>query len=405
MLVESSQHHYVYPTAPVLLGHHHHPRDEDVEEVVSDVNDTNEDQGETKSPRGNFTVSTAPSITTVPSKSHTDTITCCSCCLYTMICLILLLLLLGTGLFFPTVWKFTIGASVSGFSLDSRKLQCTYQMARLAMRTSGFTKNMETLYAANATTELLQTGRYYGAADVYEYMNYGNATANPLFSSIENRATSLHIQGYPPDDDKDTCEFLLFTAIGAGLAPEFGGNPGVIAVGTNFMRITTTHTTYPEILRTQAYLPPAVVEYSLSTVTHEPTSGTTPPMYDFICTEVLAQACRQQDDNFTAPDYSSCVDRLHQLPVTEGPLAAIDGNSLGCRVVHAIFARTNPEQHCAHVALDPTPDAKGNIKCQQTEGRSVDELAFSEADWAFYEREMVKLGIDPAVGVLMEDLS
>jgi hypothetical protein len=66
----------------------------------------------------------------------------------------------------------------------------------------------------------------------------------------------------------------------------------------------------------------------------------------FVC-DVMVDSCSNPVDN--------CVEKLAALPIAEGPNLHFDGNSQGCRFVHASFAKHN-EKHCVHIAFEPTAD-------------------------------------------------
>ena len=73
-----------------------------------------------------------------------------------------------------------------------------------------------------------------------------------------------------------------------------------------------------------------------------------------------------------------CLKRLSNLPLKEGEDNWIDGNSRGCRYLHAVFARTN-QFHCAHVSFIPAEDSKGDIKCQ-TSANMLPEEFFTQTE-------------------------
>lgn len=141
----------------------------------------------------------------------------------------------------------------------------------------------------------------------------------------------------------------------------------------------------PEILSVKKYFPPEGALLLVEKV------AATDRIYDFICNDVLSETC----DNPT----TKCMERLKHLPAAEPITGSVDGNSFGCRALHAAFALTNSD-HCAHVALDPMEDTFGKIKCQQSKGEHPRDL-FTDVEWEFYVEEMVKFGIDPEIGILI----
>jgi hypothetical protein len=111
----------------------------------------------------------------------------------------------------------------------------------------------------------------------------------------------------------------------------------------------------------------------------------------FVCEEVIKGSC---SDFLDATD--DCEASLQALPLTEGPDHHIDGNTQGCRALHAVFAKTNPEAHCAHLSFSPLKDPNGNLVCQNSAFLPPSEL-FTESDFASYEQFALTVGIDPEV--------
>jgi len=64
----------------------------------------------------------------------------------------------------------------------------------------------------------------------------------------------------------------------------------------------------------------------------------------------------------------------------------IDGNTSGCRTLHAAFAEKNPF-HCPHISFMPVADPAGGIKCQDetTANRVSPEDVFGTANLLFFE--------------------
>ena len=102
---------------------------------------------------------------------------------------------------------------------------------------------------------------------------------------------------------------------------------------------------------------------------------------------------------------TNCTERLQDLPfLTMSPVDetvfSFQQNSQACRALHAAFALTNPEKHCAHIAFQPLADPDGKIKCQNNSGplyRHSD--LFTDEDIASFEAFMVHQGFDPESGI------
>lgn len=64
----------------------------------------------------------------------------------------------------------------------------------------------------------------------------------------------------------------------------------------------------------------------------------------------------------------TCQEKWDALPINEEG-ALIDGNSKGCRIVHAAMAALN-KKHCPHLSFLPVEDVDGKVKCQESGMRS-----------------------------------
>lgn len=100
-------------------------------------------------------------------------------------------------------------------------------------------------------------------------------------------------------------------------------------------------------------------------------------------------------------DVAGCQGELAVLPTfSEG--VYFDGNSMGCRALHAVLAETNPSKHCAHISFEPMEDPLGRIKCQESELTDPMDL-FDEDDMSFYKKFCEDRGVDPLVGYALLD--
>jgi len=112
---------------------------------------------------------------------------------------------------------------------------------------------------------------------------------------------------------------------------------------------------------------------------------------DFIC-ETMSNVCGFDDVDISG----DCQKQLKKLPsVTNG--THVDGDSHGCRALHASFAVSNPDIHCPHIAFIPYEDPNGLIKCSESLGVKPTDL-FDAADLDMFETFCEDNGIDPAQG-------
>jgi hypothetical protein len=115
---------------------------------------------------------------------------------------------------------------------------------------------------------------------------------------------------------------------------------------------------------------------------------------NWIC-EVYENACASILD--PVPD---CAAAVAALPVYETESVYLDGNTQGCRSIHAVFAETNPINHCAHISFTPLEDPSGRIKCQTSKGTPISNL-FTEEELDRFARYTKRKGIDPDVGYVL----
>ena len=96
---------------------------------------------------------------------------------------------------------------------------------------------------------------------------------------------------------------------------------------------------------------------------------------EFVCDVLLGSVCMDElgDQAEQGLTKRGCLKHLSNLPLAEDENRYVNGNSQGCRYLHAVFALTNPF-HCAHVSLIPAKDPKGNYICHWSADLSPDEL-------------------------------
>jgi hypothetical protein len=91
-----------------------------------------------------------------------------------------------------------------------------------------------------------------------------------------------------------------------------------------------------------------------------------------------------------------CSLLMQTLPVAttnKADLSVVDGNSTGCRNLHASLAALNPELHCPHLSITPVLDNHGKVKCSQSADLSQEGF-FADSDLALFEFVASRNGID-----------
>jgi hypothetical protein len=96
-----------------------------------------------------------------------------------------------------------------------------------------------------------------------------------------------------------------------------------------------------------------------------------------------------------------CMRRYSALPSFDaGSLSYVDGNSKGCRVLHSVFARTNP-LHCPHVSFEAEEDTNGIFKCNESKQTILTDL-FSEQQLGLFAYAGTLLGLPNSIDIKFE---
>jgi len=138
------------------------------------------------------------------------------------------------------------------------------------------------------------------------------------------------------------------------------------------------------------YFPEPVVNYIVG-------SGDSDLIAKDVCQEMQDQ-CPEvyQANNFGS--FDNCTSIMAMKPsatVNERGLATIDGDSLGCRNIHASMARQDPSGHCPHLSVVPMPDANNFFKCQKEgEFNLLPSDFFDESDLTMFEFMATSVGMD-----------
>lgn len=89
---------------------------------------------------------------------------------------------------------------------------------------------------------------------------------------------------------------------------------------------------------------------------------------------------------------SECIAAARTLPMSEEGVY-VDGDSLGCRVLHAELAVYSNATHCPHLSLRPQQDLRGRLKCQGRSRRVPAGAGFDRADFDRYHAFIHRGGV------------
>lgn len=210
-----------------------------------------------------------------------------------------------------------------------------------------------------------------------EYVRFTHSTS-PYFDKWSEDSVQQYILGY--NEETHQCEYLYMVKTNVVLSQEYATR----ADRTDILQMGKLLMGYDDTYFNTAYIYYAVpwLEYYFGDVLGGSNTA------DFICDKVLGS---EQCIDAVGPT-ENCHERLSALPIAEGENLYVDGNSRGCRALHAAFAVTNPK-HCAHVALDRTVDSEGRVRCQNTTLTGIEQF-FSDSDLDLWNRFAEINGLD-----------
>lgn len=263
------------------------------------------------------------------------------------------------------------------------RLQCFLRMALFRFKIDNFDR-FGKYFRDDSEMTLAQTGKYQGANAIEEYVKFLFSEFSPYFETEEILEDQLQFMGY--DDDSGECIYLVQYY-------SFTQPDGVHTssnTGFNVANMIKLHFNYRE-----RYIPRIYVYYTESFVDLLFGSFLNSNMTrEYVC-DIIEGPC----SSYVVGTPADCEGALEALPVTESSstLQVVDSNSQGCRALHAVFAATNPTQHCPHISLTPTPDPDGSIKCDTSQNIQVSDL-FAENELERFRVFSEKYGLDPDIG-------
>ncbi|GAX26791.1 hypothetical protein FisN_9Lh056 [Fistulifera solaris] len=201
----------------------------------------------------------------------------------------------------------------------------------------------------DSAMSLWQTGRYVGAEAIREYVDFVTPK-NPLWSS--NEQLDVIVKFVQFDRDSNQCQFLALYHYNYEIDESLG------TIATNY----TVANMVKLFFNTRAY----------------------------ICDVYEGSTCASQLDPPT-----DCAAQLSALDQA-GTNGRVDGNSVGCRILHAVLAEFR-SVHCPHISFEPLADFQNQIKCQ-TEGSLTVLDLFTAEDLEAYDEYAIARGLDPNMG-------
>jgi hypothetical protein len=266
-----------------------------------------------------------------------------------------------------------------------RRAECVLKFQALQFDFQRFDRYNEFFHNDSSIT-LAQAGVYVGVDAMSEYVGFTSGerspyvAAGPLNTTLAMRIAQVTGQ---------VCDFTVSAVSGYILDPATTGRSDQFKV----LYMARIFFDWKEgyVKKVNVFFSTGFLEYFMGGVLASCNTKR------FVCDQVLGTKCAgiipppPPPPAAAGKDY--CLARLKALPATEGPSVYFDGNSTGCRALHAAFAVENPVHHCAHVSLDRVADPQGQFKCGKSAHRKIGGL-FTPADLKFHQTFAETNGLD-----------
>lgn len=286
-------------------------------------------------------------------------------------------------------------ASLYDLFFRRRRLPCAIKFL-IMQYTSNDPLRYSDKYRSDSVMILSESGQYVGPEDITEYLGFVYEDTSPFVQEGPvHQEQRLRIIGY--DATTGQCELHRYAVSAYALNPELTGHATKASIALLNSLFLDDRDMY--LTRVNIYYPKSFLHWYFGE------QFNTEPVKDFVCSEVLAGSCAGRiggvEGDAFGDDLATCHARLDALPAATGD-AYVDGDSLGCRVLHAAFARSNPDGHCAHVSLDTTdPDRNGQVKCSRSAGVEPSDLFDEETleEFDVWVRVRTKMAVFCSVGI------
>lgn len=105
-------------------------------------------------------------------------------------------------------------------------------------------------------------------------------------------------------------------------------------------------------------------------------------------------------------DMETCVKMFNELPDLSYPNNAnagfLDGNSKGCRAIHAFLASSN-DIHCPHITFEAEEDINGQVKCNESAGILKSNVFTEEEIGKILFAAQTFFGFDESAGIVRSE--
>lgn len=249
------------------------------------------------------------------------------------------------------------------------------------------------LYNNESVLTLLQAGQYNGTDDILDYLQFSSPTKNEFamlwnFCELENTQT-LEINQV----DDTSCDVTVTAVATAEVNSKFLKKDLDAYFSYDFVfgrRLRFRHDILDTaIVGENIFLPPDLIDdVYMNELNSVAMSTETCLLQESICPEYFKY------NNYS--DILDCVEKFETLPIvseSDAGLRTVDGNSTGCRNLHASMTVLNPDIHCAHLSFYPMADPKGKVKCSNSSNFALDNY-FSDNDVLLFKQAALASGIE-----------
>ena len=261
-----------------------------------------------------------------------------------------------------------------------RRLQCANKIRTLLANSGPL---LEGGYRDDSVMILPEAGSYVGESSILEYVKFADENFSPYVKQGPlNLGQQQKVIGY---DGNGQCEYHWLRVSGYSMNEEFVESESHFALPV----LTKVFLSFEENYMTRAYVYYAqpFLEFYFGDQLN------TEKVAEYVCDQALgSDGCRQ----LVGDPPADCVEQFLAKDLTDANFY-VDGDSRGCRALHATFVPKNPG-HCEHVSLDPTDlDYWGSLKCGVSEQLPHSRF-FDDGDIERFEAFEREYAIDPALG-------
>lgn len=230
---------------------------------------------------------------------------------------------------------------------------------------------------------LAQAGTYRGVDNIKEYVMFAYPTSPYISVALQPPGSAENaIVGF--DEAERVCVMSTMYHNRYAMSPMAGSEL--------FQYVWMTKLEWrfdaQKIGQISIYYDPSFLEHFFATALQ------TPQVYNFVC-QTMQTSCPAVWAANGLASVGECEAQFEALPISESNMHYIDGNTQGCRMLHAVFAVDNAH-HCAHISFEPMQDPGGLYKCQTSAQIRVSDL-FSDNELANFEAFAAGVGFTTAM--------